>query len=342
MSQKGVLLVNLGSPVSPSVADVRAYLDEFLMDSRVLDYPAPLRRLIVSAFILPKRPKNSAHAYQMIWWKEGSPLIVLSERLRDRLQEQLPYPVALAMRYGQPSIRTAIFKLMQQNVTEILLVPLYPHYAMSTFETVLAATQNALTRLDKPPTLRVLQPFYRDPTYITAVVESARPYLTQEYDHLLFSYHGIPERHLRKSDPTRRHCLSGSDCCSIASAAHATCYRHQVLATTAAFVAAAQLPVGLYSVAFQSRLGRDAWLQPYTSAEIQRLANEGCRKLMVICPAFVSDCLETLEEIAMRGKETFLEAGGAEFITIPCLNDHPVWVEALAGWCRSSLEDNSQ
>jgi protoporphyrin/coproporphyrin ferrochelatase len=336
MSQQGVLLVNLGSPVSPSVADVRAYLDEFLMDARVLDYPAPIRRLIVSAFILPKRPKASAHAYQSIWWEAGSPLIVLSERLKQRLQELLPHPVALGMRYGQPSIHAGIQELIQQGVTKLLLAPLYPHYAMSTFETVVAAAHRTLAQMGQPPAMRILQPFYQDPAYIAALVESASPYLAQGYDHLLFSYHGIPERHLRKSDPTRQHCLSAPECCSIASAAHATCYRHQVLATTTAFAAAAHLPAGRYSVAFQSRLGRDVWLQPYTSVEIQRLASEGCRKLMVICPAFVSDCLETLEEIAMRGKETFLDAGGAEFVTIPCLNDHPTWVETLAGWCSNN------
>lgn len=327
---QGVLLVNLGSPASPQVADVRAYLDEFLMDARVLDFPAPLRRLIVSGFILPNRPRQSAHAYQSIWTAEGSPLIVYSRRLQARLQEILPAPVELAMRYGQPSIQTGLELLIARKVKRIVLVPLYPQYAMSTVETVVAAAQAASKKMGNPVELRVLPPFYNHPRYIQALVASSRPALEGDFEHLVFSYHGVPERHLRKTDPTGQHCLSSPACCTTPSPAHAYCYAHQARETTRLFIEAAGLRPELTSVAFQSRLGRDVWLQPATEAELRRLAAAGTRKIQVICPAFVADCLETLEEIGMRGKETFLAAGGESYQAIPCLNDHPAWVAALA------------
>ncbi|MCX7852429.1 MAG: ferrochelatase [Caldilineales bacterium] len=330
MSLRGVLLVNTGSPDSPAVADVRRYLDQFLMDGRVLDLPWPLRRAIVSLFILPKRPQRSAAAYRAIWWPEGSPQIVIGRRLAERLQRELATPVALAMRYGHPSIAAGLRELLRQGVDDLLLVPLFPHYAMSTTGSIVAETQAALARLRPGLSWRVLPPFYADPRYIAALVAGARPYLDAGYDHLLFSYHGLPERHLRKTDPTGRHCLRVADCCAQPSPAHATCYRHQVLRTTALFAEAAGVPADHYSVAFQSRLGRDRWLQPATADELVRLARRGVRRLLVICPAFVADCLETLEEIGMNGRETFLAAGGEQFTLIPALNDHPDWVKALA------------
>lgn len=325
----GVLLVNLGSPDSPSVPDVRRYLDEFLMDGRVLDYPYPLRRLIVSAFILPTRPQQSAAAYHAIWRQEGSPLIVNSRRLQHKLGAEMNLPLALAMRYGQPDLAAGFRELLKQGVKRILLVPLYPHYALSTFETVAVAARQALRRMNSKVKLEVLKPFYDHPAYLTALVESARPYLAQAHDHLLFSFHGVPERHLRKTDPTRKHCLSSPDCCSTPSPAHTTCYRRQVFETTRLFSEQADLDRARTSLAFQSRLGRDPWLTPFTDAEITRLAQSGVRRLLVICPAFIADCLETLEEIGIRGKETFLAAGGETFQLIPCLNDQPAWISAL-------------
>lgn len=334
--QRGILLVNLGSPDSPSIADVRRYLGEFLMDGRVLDVPYLLRRFIVSCAILPFRSARSAEAYQSIWWNEGSPLVVISRRVRERLQAKVDMPVALGMRYGNPSIESAVHGLLEQaghRVEELLLIPLYPHYAMSTYETVVEATQSALSRIAPEVSLKVLPPFYDDPLYIRALVASARGHLGKDYDHLLFSYHGLPERHLRKSDPTGSHCLRADDCCRVDSPAHKTCYRAQVLATTEAFVKAADIPADRYSIAFQSRLGRDAWLKPFTATVLPKLASEGKRRLLVMCPAFVSDCLETLEEIGIRGKELFQEAGGEQLELVPCLNDHPLWIDALAQWC---------
>lgn len=328
-------MVNLGSPDSTEVSDVRKYLRQFLMDARVLDAPYPIRKMIVELFILPFRPKNSAHAYQQIWWEEGSPLIVISERLQEALQERLDMPVELGMRYGNPSVENGIHCLLNVGVKEIFLVPLYPHYAMATYETVVVEAQRVLKKLKAGVKLTTQPPFYDDPGYIHTLGESARQYLEQDYDHLLFSYHGIPERHCKKTDPTGKHCLKVENCCQVPSPAHATCYRHQVFRSTEEFVKLAGIPEGKYSVAFQSRLGMDSWLKPFTAEELERLGKSGAKKLLVICPAFVSDCLETLEEIGLRGKETFLEAGGEEFTLIPCLNDFPGWVEHLSTWCQS-------
>ncbi len=338
MSQRGILLVNTGSPDSPEVADVRRYLGQFLMDGRVLDQPWPLRKLIVSGFILPHRPQRSAEAYRAIWWPEGSPQVVLSRRLAEGVHAALDAPVALAMRYGNPSIETGLGELLQQGSDELLLVPLFPHYAMSTAQSVVEETQAVLKRLRLDMPLRVLAPFYADARYIAALAASARPYLDQGYDHLLFSYHGLPERHLRKTDPTGQHCLRNADCCVTASPAHATCYRHQVLRTTELVVQALGVPDGKHSLSFQSRLGRDQWLQPATVHELERLAQAGVRRLLVLCPAFVADCLETLEEIGIAGREAFLAAGGESFTLIPALNDQPQWVAALRSLIGDELD----
>ncbi|MCG3148270.1 MAG: Ferrochelatase [Verrucomicrobiae bacterium] len=327
MSKKGVLLVNLGSPDSPSVSDVRRYLREFLMDGRVLDAPWPIRFGIVHFAILPSRPKQSAHAYKLIWTPEGSPLIVTSKKVQAELQRRLPIPVELAMRYQNPSIAFALGKLRDQGVEECLVIPLFPHYAMSSYETAVVRVQELQAKLAPQLKLRLQPPYYVDPDYVRALVGSAADYLKQDYDHLLFSFHGIPERHLRKSDPTGDHCLSRPDCCECDSPAHATCYRAQCFKTVAAFVK--ETGVKNYSVSFQSRLGRDPWLKPYTDFEFPRLAAAGVKRLLVICPAFVSDCLETIEEIRIRGRDSFLAAGGQDLRQIPCLNEHPLWLDAL-------------
>jgi ferrochelatase len=327
MKKRGVLLVNLGSPDSPSVADVRRYLREFLMDGRVLDAPWPIRFFVVHALILPFRPRQSAEAYQKIWTPDGSPLVATSRKVMEELQQRARVPVALAMRYQNPSIASALGKLAAQGVEDLLLIPLFPHYAMSSYETAVVRVQEALGQQVPGMRLTVEPPFFDRPDYIEALVASATPQLADGHDHLLFSFHGLPERHLRKSDPTRRHCLHAKDCCAVASRAHATCYRAQCFRTVEAFVKRAG--VTRYSVSFQSRLGREPWLRPYTDHELVRLAQAGVRNLRVICPAFVADCLETLEEIGMRGRELFVNAGGTECRLIPCLNTHPLWIQAL-------------
>lgn len=339
-SRKAVLLVNLGSPDSTRVADVRRYLGEFLMDPCVIDVPYLVRKLIVGGFILPFRPKKSAAAYASIWWYEGSPLIVISRRLRDLVSARLDVadvPVELAMRYGNPSIPAAVERLKAKGIEEVFVVPLYPHYAMSTIGSTVKAVEDAVRRSDASMKLDVIRPFYDEPHYVEALAESARPYVEEGFDHLLVSYHGLPERHLRKTDPSGGHCLNVPECCNVESPSHRFCYRHQVLRTTEAFTARLGIPRDRYTLSFQSRLGKDAWLKPFTIEEARRLGATGVGRLLVMCPAFVSDCLETLEEIGMGVKEAFLEAGGKSFQLVPCLNDNPMWIDTLATYCRQGL-----
>jgi ferrochelatase len=339
MKNRAVLLVNLGSPDSTSVADVRTYLREFLMDGRVLDAPYPIRWGIVNLTILPRRPAQSAEAYEKIWTPQGSPLVETSKKIRAALQERLGMRVELAMRYRNPSIVNAIRNLRDEGVEEILLIPLFPHYAMSSYETAVERVREVIAQEAPVMGLEVLPPYYDHPDYIRAMAASAAPYVSQDYDHLLFSFHGIPKRHLQKSDPTGGHSLTSDECVGAVCKTVNTCYRAQCYRTAEAVVKAASIPVNAYSVAFQSRLGRDPWLTPYTDKVIEQLGANGCKKLLVICPSFVSDCLETLEEIGMRGRETFLEAGGRELQLIPCLNEQPAWLDFLEKVSRDYLSD---
>ena len=334
--KRGIVLMNLGSPDSTNVKDVRRYLNEFLMDERVIDLPYLGRFLLVRGIIVPFRAPKSAAAYRSIWTKNGSPLIVLSNQLRDAVQQQVKEPVVLAMRYGKPEPRAAYDELMKKvpGLEEVILVPLYPHYAMSSYETAVEYAKEIHIKKKYPFKLTVVEPYYKDVAYLQALSESVRPYLNQEYDHLLFSYHGVPERHIFKGDITGNHCLKTDGCCTVSSESHKYCYRHQCLETTRLVAAQLQIPADKYSYSFQSRLGRDEWLKPYTAARLAELPGEGIKKLLVACPAFVSDCLETLEEIAEEGKEIFLHAGGESFTMIPCLNVHPLWVEAIVSMVK--------
>ncbi len=331
-NKRAVLLVNLGSPDSTDVSAVRRYLNEFLMDPYVIQLPWILRRLIVGLFILPFRPKASAHAYKSIWTSEGSPLIVISMNLLKAVQDRTHIPVRMAMRYGSPGIESQVLEISQLNdIDEILLVPLYPHFAESTITTTIAETERVLEKHGLSMNLKVVKPFYDHPGYIEALVNSAQPWVSEQskYDHVLFSYHGLPEMHVTGIDPTGTHCLKQENCCSLPSPAHETCYRHQVFRTTECFVAATGLRQEQYTIAFQSRLGRARWLEPSTNDTLIELAKSGVKNLLVLCPAFVSDCLETLEEIELQGTETFKSHGGESLTLIPCLNDNPVWVDKL-------------
>ncbi len=330
---KGVLLVNLGSPDSPTPKDVKPYLDEFLMDERVIDVPKWLRVLLVRGIILQTRPKRSAEAYSKIWWEEGSPLIVISERFTEKVKAKTELPVALGMRYGSMSIKKALQELKDKGVDEVLLVPLYPHYAMSSYETVVVKTMEVKKESFPEIKITTLPAFYKNDQYIKVLSDAIASGLKDiDYDHILFSYHGIPERHIRKSDPTSFHCKIDGSCCQTNSVAHHSCYRHQCYDTTERVKAFLNLPDEKVSSSFQSRLAGDPWLKPYTDYEFERLAKEGKKNLAVITPAFVSDCLETLEEIAMEGKEQFQEAGGEEYKHIPCLNYSDPWVELMSEW----------
>ncbi len=333
--QKGVLLVNLGSPDSPTPKDVKPYLDEFLMDERVIDVNPVLRNIIVRGIILQTRPKRSAKAYSKIWWDEGSPLIVLSKRFQEKVQQHTELPVALGMRYGSGSIKEGLQELHDKGVDEVLLVPLYPHYAMSSYETVVVKALEEQQKHFPNINITTLPAFYKNADYIKVLSNSIAESLEDfAYDHILFSYHGVPERHIRKSDPTKFHCKIDGKCCKVNSVAHHTCYRHQCYDTTDLVVKELGMDAKKTSTSFQSRLAGDPWLKPYTDYEFERLAKEGKTRLAVITPAFVSDCLETLEEIAMEGEEEFKEAGGKEYMHIPCLNDRDDWVALMAEWIK--------
>lgn len=341
MPTRAVLLVNLGSPDSTSVPDVRRYLDEFLGDERVIDRPPqPFRSILVHRIIVPRRSPNSAHAYEQIWTKDGSPLIVTSRSVQQKLASALGpgTPVYLAMRYGQPSIASVISQVVADGVGELLLIPQYPHYAMSSWETVVVKVYEEAAR--QAPQLRVttVQPFFADADYIEALHAVSAPYLAQPHDYVLFSYHGIPVRHLCKADSSHAHCQIVNDCCHTPSPVHATCYRAQVFATTRALAARAGLAPDRHSVSFQSRLVGEPWLSPYTDHELERLAKAGIKRILVLCPAFLADCLETLEEISVAGKETFVQAGGESFTQIPCLNDQPPFIDFLANRVRTWLQ----
>ena len=330
---KGVLLVNLGSPDSASIKDVKKYLDEFLMDERVLDMPYWKRFLLVKGIILNTRPKKTAVAYQKIWDKGDAPLVAISKRFAEKLKESVDYPVALAMRYGSLTIKKGITELREQGVDEILVLPLYPHYAMSSYETVKVKVEEIKKAEFPGATLKFFPVFYKNPDYIKVLSDSIKKQLESvDYDLLLFSYHGLPERHIYKADPTKSHCKLDGSCCEKPSVAHDTCYRHQCFETTKLVVKKLGLEKDKYQISFQSRLLKDPWLKPYTDHVLEELPKKGIKKIAVVAPAFVADCLETLEEMAIEGEKTFLEAGGKKFNYLPCLNEDDNWVKVVKKW----------
>lgn len=330
--KRGIVLMNLGSPDSPATSDVKKYLNQFLMDGRVIDIPYLARLLLIKGIIVPTRAPKSAEAYKMIWTDKGSPLVDLTRQLQQALQELVDVPVEIAMRYGNPTVKDGFDNLLKRmpGLEEVTAVPLYPHYAMSSYETAVAHAKAIHKKYQYPFALEFVKPYYNNADYINALAERMRPYVTREYDHILFSYHGIPQRHIRKSDVTGCHCLKTVNCCETASRAHDFCYRHQCFTTTRLVTEQLLIPQNKFSISFQSRLGK-GWLEPFTDIRLEEMPKEGIKKLLVICPSFVSDCLETLEEIAIRGKEIFIEAGGAEYEMIPCLNVEALWVKALKG-----------
>ena len=330
---KGVLLVNLGSPESPTAKDVKPYLDEFLMDKYVIDVPFLLRALLVRGIILRKRPAKSAEAYAKIWTDEGSPLIVFSKRMHKKVQELVDIPVALAMRYGTITIEKGLQELKDKGVTEVLLFPLYPQHAMASTTTILVLAEELRQKNFPEMKFTIVPAFYNKLEYIKVLANSIQKHLaTFEHDHLLFSYHGIPERHIRKTDITKSHCKIDGSCCNTPSPAHEFCYRHQCYETTKQVVKLLGIPEGKYSQTFQSRLAGDKWLTPYSDVEINKMPEKGIKNLAVVTPAFVSDCLETLEEIAMEANHQFKENGGETFMAIPCLNDDDEWCEVVRDW----------
>lgn len=331
----GVVLMNIGTPEAPQTPEVRRYLREFLMDEKVIDIAAWKRWLLVNLIILPIRPKKSAEAYAKVWLPEGSPLMVYSQRLAKRVQEGLGdgFIVKVGMRYGQPSIDRAVEELKAAGAGLVVGVPMYPQYAEAATGSSMLRLVEATRRAELP--MRQVEPFYDDPEFIGAFAEVARPLLDGfAPDFVLFSYHGLPERQVRASDPTGKHCFASPDCCAARVPANARCYRSNCHHTTTALVAALGLDASKAMMSFQSRLGRDPWVKPYTDLVLPELAQRGVKRLAVMCPAFVADCLETVEEIGMRAKEQWLALGGEDLLLVPSLNDHPRWAHAVEAMVR--------
>ena len=333
----GVLLLNIGTPDSPQVRDVRRYLREFLSDPLVLDMPAPLRFALLNLVILPFRPRRSAQAYAKIWRSDGSPLLAHGRELRSALAHELgeSYVVELGMRYGSPSIADALARLRTADVVRILVLPLFPQYSRAATGSSLRRVEEELDRHPETPPVEVLPPFYAEPRFVRAWHEVARKELDGfRPDFVLLSYHGLPERQVKQTDSSGAHCLASDGCCDAIVAANRDCYRAQCFATSRALASELDLEPGHFASSFQSRLGGTPWIRPYTDKELPRLAAAGHRRLAVLCPAFVADCLETLEEIGIRAREQWLALGGEDLRLVPSLNASTPWVDTLCQWVR--------
>lgn len=338
MSKKGILLVNLGTPDSPSAADVRKYLDEFLMDPRVIDIGTLGRTLLVKGIIVPFRGPKSAKAYQALWTPQGSPLMFYGIRVRDMLRARMAdgFQVELAMRYQNPSIESALAAFRKNEVYDIKVIPLFPQYASATTGSVNQKVMELVSQWQIVPKINFVNSYYDHPLLIEAFASQGRKYGPANFDHVLFSFHGLPVRQLLKAYPGNRHCQQSPDCCSTISEQNKYCYSAQCHQTAKQIAAKLELSPGQYSICFQSRLGRDPWIQPYTSDVIKRLAEEGKKNILVFCPAFVADCLETIIEIGEEYQEEFHSYGGEKVQLVAGLNDEPEWLDALEDIARYS------
>lgn len=339
MKRTGVLLINLGTPDAPTPEAVGPYLRQFLMDGFVIDVPAPLRWFLVNVVIVPRRKVQSAKAYQKVQLPGGSPLLVYTRELAGKVGAELAnddrYVVEYAMRYGNPSISSALTKLKSADVEKILVLPLYPQYAESSYETAEVETRRVAGELGYADRLAFFPPFYDRPELISAFAR--RLQATHEEhpgDHVVFSFHSLPERHIKRLDKSHEHCLVKSDCCDTIGDVNRNCYRAQCFSTARGIAAELGLNDEDYTVTFQSRLGRARWIGPTTEVVLRELAGKGVKRLLVSCPSFVADCLETVEEMGIRGRQTFMEAGGEELFLVPSLNAEPGWVKTVANWIR--------
>lgn len=335
----GVLLVNLGTPESTEVGDVRRYLAEFLSDPRVVDIPTAARRTLLHGIILRTRPAKSAESYRRIWTDRGSPLLVHGQELASRVQDRFgpEVPVRLAMRYGKPSIRSAVEELAAIPVERLVVLPLFPQYSSAAHGSATEAVMRVASEQWNVPAVHVVPPYYDHPAFVRAQKAVVQPTLEEgRPEHVVISFHGVPERHVRKSDPTGQHCLERADCCDAIGRVNRFCYRAQCYATARALAAELGLEDHRYTVAFQSRLGRTPWIRPYTDEVIEELGGRGLGSIAVLEPSFVADCLETTEEIGIRGRELFSGAGGGELYLAPCLNAAEPWVDAVEELLRDS------
>lgn len=332
----GVLLVNLGTPDEPKRSAVYRYLKQFLLDRRVIDYPWLPRQLLVQGIIAPFRSGKSAKAYQLLWTPEGSPLKVYGERVLKGVRATLgdDYVVELAMRYQNPSMPAALERLRQAGVSEILVFPMFPQYASATTGSVHDEVMRLLRKQDTIPNVRMINSYYDYSPMIQLFADNARKFDLDSYDHILFSYHGLPQRQLKRADDSKAHCLQVENCCQKMGPNNQFCYSAQCHGTTAAIVAELGLDASRYTTCFQSRLGFEAWAQPYTIATIEALAKKGAKRLLVFSPAFVADCLETIVEIGDEYQEEFEKMGGEHVDLVPSLNDDPRWIQAIVDMVR--------
>ena len=333
IKKTGILLVNLGTPDSPKNSDVYKYLIEFLTDKRVIDYSWLARQLLVRGIIVPSRYKNSAKTYREVWDKEkGSPLLFHTKELTDKVRSQLDsdaYSVAFAMRYQSPSIAAALEQFKQEQVNKIVVLPLFPQYSSACNGSVIQKVQEITSKWLTIPDLKFIHHFYDNEKFIDAFVTQGNKFNFEDYDHVLFSYHGLPARHLKNGDVTKKHCLQNKDCCAKITEVNQHCYRAQCYETTRLITEKLNLPKDKFTVTFQSRLGKEVWLEPYTVAVIPELAKQGKKKLLVFSPAFVADCLETLYEIRTEYLELYEEHGGESITLVESLNSEDKWVDAV-------------
>lgn len=337
MDKVGLLLINLGTPDSPRTPDVRRYLREFLSDPRVLDVPAWKRTLVLNLFILPFRPKQSGEAYEQIWTDRGSPLMIHTEELTSKVRARLGERVItdFAMRYGSPSIPAVLENMRRRGVDRLVVFPLYPQYSSAATGSSLERVYEIVAKLWNTPYLQIVPPFFDHPDYIRCSADLARPYVERVDPELVFfSFHGLPERQVRKSDDTGAHCLCRDDCCDAMVEANRNCYRAQCFANARLLADALGIPESKRRVCFQSRLGRDPWIRPYTDVMLEQEAKRGVKRALILSPAFVADCLETLEELGIRASETWRENGGETLELVPCLNSGDAWAEAVASIAR--------
>lgn len=338
----GIILFNLGTPEEPSTEKVKVYLKEFLMDEDVIDIPFIPRWLLVNQIILRTRPSKSAEAYQKIWTERGSPLRYHSTDLVTKLASlfKTGHHVELAMRYGSPSLETAMKNFMKLGVNRLVVFPLYPQYAKASVGSSLKQLTLLKKKLNWEVETTIVPPFYQSPHFIDAWKSVAKPYLDAfKPDHVLMSFHGLPERHVKETDLTGKHCLASVTCCESIVEANKNCYRAQSFATARALAQSLNLKKSDYTVSFQSRLGRTPWIKPYTDLVFSDLSKRGVKRLAVMCPAFVADCLETLEEIGIRGKESFKKFGGEDLCLIPSLNSHDLWVDAVHSLLKERITE---
>lgn len=336
----GVLLVNLGSPDSPSTTHIRNYLAEFLSDKRVMAMPSILRWLILWLFILPFRPSAIKSKYQSIWNGKEFPLLQHGKCLVEGVASQLGegFSVNLAMRYGTPSLQQQLIELQKQKISRLLVFPLFPQYSSATTGSILEKVLRIISSWEVIPELVTVSSYCDEPSFINSWVSRAQSCMEKRPDWILFSFHGLPESHIVKGDISGDICLKTDNCCAVYNSSNTTCYRAQCFQTAREIERKLNTGDIGRSVSFQSRLGRSRWLEPYTIDEVRRLAEQGIKRLMVFCPSFVADCLETTEEILMEVKNEFIAKGGEELLLVPSLNSENHWVSAVAGMIRSRLE----